>query len=87
MKAVIGLGNPGKRYQNTRHNVGFDVMDRYLGKITWQLKNDALIYEKKYNDEKILFIKPQLYMNLSGNVIKTILDYYKINNENINFHY
>ncbi len=79
MKIIIGLGNPEKKYQNTRHNVGFDVLDRYLGSISWQLNNDALVYETKIDNIKTIFIKPQLYMNLSGVVVKKFLKYYKIN--------
>lgn len=83
MKAVIGLGNPGKKYNGTRHNIGFDVIDRYLGFVKWNENNDSLIYEKIIDGNKIIFIKPLLYMNLSGKVVKRIVDFYKINIDDI----
>lgn len=82
MKVVVGLGNPGDKYDKTRHNVGFMVIDRIREK--YNLTNEkskfqALISEKNINDEKVLFVKPQTYMNLSGNSLIEIVNFYKLN--------
>lgn len=83
MKLIVGLGNPGKEYRNTRHNVGFMVVDQYLNKVTWKEKFEGLYCEKIINDEKIVFLKPQTFMNLSGISVKKAVDYYKLNIEDI----
>ena len=56
MKLVVGLGNPGKEYDKTRHNIGFMVLDDYLGNVKWSNKFNALYYESVINQEKVLFI-------------------------------
>ena len=83
MKTIIGLGNPGNKYQNTRHNVGFLAIDYLLQK--WNLVNqhaknnfDSQIWESLYEEEKILIIKPQTYMNDSGKGVKKFCDFYKL---------
>ena len=82
MKLIVGLGNPGKEYENTRHNVGFSFVDSYLSykKITvsWSNKFDGLFLQTNIDGEKVLFLKPQTYMNLSGNSVRKIVDYFKI---------
>ncbi len=78
MKLVVGLGNPGKEYENTRHNIGFMVLDSYLGKVKWSTKFNGLYYQTSINSEKYIFVKPQSYMNLSGGVVKKYMDYFKI---------
>lgn len=83
MKAIIGLGNPGKEYELTRHNVGFLVVDNYLNDVKWSSKMGAKIYNTVINGEKVVFIKPQSFMNLSGLPIKKIMDYYKIDAKDI----
>ena len=83
MKLVVGLGNPGKEYKNTRHNVGFMVIDNYLGKIAWKTKSDALFYSTEIDNEQVIFIKPNTYMNLSGIAVKKIAKFYKIKPEDI----
>lgn len=81
MYLIVGLGNPGKEYAGTRHNVGFDTID-YLAKknnVTInKMKFNAVYGEYKLNNEKIILFKPLTYMNLSGNAIKQIINYYKI---------
>lgn len=78
MKIIVGLGNPGKEYELTRHNVGFYVLDKYLGDVKWKnFKQNALIYENNVNNEKVIFVKPLTYMNNSGEAIRDILKYYK----------
>jgi len=83
MKLIVGLGNPGKEYQNTRHNVGFMVLDNYLGECDWKEKFKALYYEKRINNEKVIFIKPQTYMNLSGNAVLNFVNYYNMDVDDI----
>ena len=82
MKLIVGLGNPGKEYKNTRHNVGFDVVDEYLKKHNQNVnksKFEGMYSELIINGEKVIFLEPQKYMNLSGEVVKKYVDYFKIN--------
>ena len=81
MKLVVGLGNVGKDYDNTRHNVGFMALDNYLGNVSW--KKDKLAYTYKDSVSNTLFIKPTTFMNLSGESVRAVVDYYKIPIENI----
>ena len=86
MKLVVGLGNPGKEYVNTRHNVGFMFIDKlldYYNCETPKSKLGGLYSEKIINGEKIIFLKPQEYINLSGQVIRKYIDYFKINIDDI----
>lgn len=86
MKLVVGLGNPGKEYDNTRHNVGFDVIDNYLKIKNIDIKKDkfnGLYNETNINSEKVIFLKPQKYMNLSGEVVRKYIDFFKIKSEDI----
>jgi PTH1 family peptidyl-tRNA hydrolase len=84
MKLIIGLGNPTKQYENTRHNVGFMILDRikeiaHFSEFQKNEKFNALISEgKNAEDEKVLLVKPYAFMNLSGSVTKKIADFYKI---------
>lgn len=82
MKLIVGLGNPGKEYDNTRHNVGFMVVDSYVNSkfssVEWKKKFNGLYYETVNNGEKTIFLKPQSYMNLSGGVVSQFVNYYKI---------
>lgn len=83
MKLICGLGNPGKEYEHTRHNVGFMLIDSYLGNEKMSEKFNGLFIQKIIDGEKVLFLKPQSYMNLSGNVVRPFVDYYKIDTEDI----
>lgn len=76
MKVIVGLGNPGEQYKNTRHNVGWLTLDYLLGDIKWQesKKFQALIHE----EGEYLFVKPLTFMNNSGISVQKILDYYKL---------
>lgn len=81
MKLIVGLGNPGKEYQNTRHNVGFNVINKYLENNNLTLdknKFNGLFTKTKIKNEEVVFLEPQKYMNLSGEVVKAIMDFYKI---------
>jgi peptidyl-tRNA hydrolase, PTH1 family len=83
---IAGLGNPGAKYTNTWHNAGFSVID-ILAKMTDigvnKLKFKALIGEGRYKGKRIILVKPQTYMNLSGESLRDILDWYKIPLENL----
>ena len=81
MRLVVGLGNPGKEYEKTRHNMGFMALDRIAEKYDFSFTKEKFggIYaEKTINNEKIILLKPQKYINLSGEVIKKFVDFYKI---------
>ncbi len=86
MFVIVGLGNPGKQYEHTRHNVGFDVIDilakKYGASVT-KMKHKALIGECRVGSEKVLLVKPQTYMNLSGETLIDIYQYYKVELEDI----
>ena len=73
MKIIIGLGNPGKEYENTRHNIGFMFIEDYLEKNNikpaWKKKFNGLYFQTNINDETVMFVKPQSFMNLSGGVV------------------
>ena len=84
MFIIAGLGNPDEKYQGTRHNVGFDVVDRLAEKyqIAVDTKNHrALIGKGVFEGQKVLLAKPQTYMNLSGESIRSLVEYYKIDPE------
>ena len=86
MKLIVGLGNPGREYDNTRHNVGFDIIDKYTSKnniVINKNKFDGLYIDTIINGEKVIFLKPQKYMNLSGEVVKKYIDYFKIDIKDI----
>lgn len=81
MKLIVGLGNPGKEYINTRHNAGFMFVDKLLEFYNcnnMKSKFGGLYSETTINNEKVIFLKPQEYINLSGIVIKKYVDYFKI---------
>lgn len=86
MYVIVGLGNPGKQYENTRHNVGFNVIDilaKEYGISVTKIKHKALIGEGRVGAEKVLLVKPQTYMNLSGETLIDIYNYYNVEMENI----
>ena len=81
MKVVIGLGNPGKKYEKTRHNIGFIAVDNLRKKMNIsdeREKFQALVSEKNIDGEKVIFLKPQTFMNLSGNSVIEIVNFYKL---------
>ena len=81
MKLIVGLGNKGYEYKRTRHNAGFMAIDECLKKYGLELnksKFDGLYCEALINGEKVLFLEPQKYMNLSGDVIIKYINYFKI---------
>lgn len=109
MKLIVGLGNPGKEYENTRHNIGFMVLDDYIASATWKKSSTNQInrntikdiinnydnmvnWQKKFkglytcitiSNEKVYFLKPATYMNLSGESVREIVNFFKINPKDI----
>ena len=86
MYIIAGLGNPGKKYENTRHNMGFTAIDLLAEKFgikVNKLRFKALTGEGRIAGQKVLLIKPQTYMNLSGESVRMALDYYKEPPENL----
>lgn len=81
MYVILGIGNPGKKYDGTRHNIGFITLDylesKYGIKIN-KIKHKALIGEGNIAGEKVLLVKPQTYVNLSGESLREICAYYKV---------
>lgn len=82
MKLIVGLGNPGLRYRKTRHNIGFMFLDKIAkdNKLAFSLnkslKSDIAVLT--YNSEKVFFIKPQTFMNLSCDAVLSVMNFYKI---------
>lgn len=86
MKLIVGLGNPGKEYEKTRHNAGFRFIDNYAEKKGLSFNKEkfkGLYAELNHNGEKVILLKPQKYMNLSGEVINDFMNFFKINPEDI----
>lgn len=86
MYVIAGLGNPGKKYENTRHNMGFITIDRLAEKHNIKidkLKFKALVGEGRITGQKVLLVKPQTYMNLSGESIREVMQFYKLEPEEL----
>ena len=83
---LIGLGNPGREYANTRHNFGFMAIDRLAVRLNargMKVQSKAIVMDSKYEDHKLILAKPQTYMNLSGQSVQGLAHFYKIPNENL----
>lgn len=81
MKVFVGLGNPTAEYANTKHNVGFMLADRLAAEIGvdgWRSEFEALVAESFVDGEKLLIVKPQTYMNLSGNAVGAVMNFYRV---------
>lgn len=86
MKVIVGLGNPGKKYEDTRHNVGFMVIDKLSEKLGIPLDKQKFngIYGMGFvGTEKVVLCKPLTYMNLSGECVRPLLDFYDLTVENL----
>ncbi len=86
MWIIAGLGNPGKEYQKTRHNIGFLVLDQLATQLTVKItdhKFEALLGKGSYSHHKVILVKPQTYMNRSGEAVVPLLHYYKIQPEKL----
>lgn len=82
MIIIIGLGNPGKKYEYTRHNIGFRVVDEFrkrnnLSGFKPSKKFNSLISEDAFDSKKVIIAKPQTFMNESGKAVKTLINFYK----------
>jgi peptidyl-tRNA hydrolase, PTH1 family len=83
---LIGLGNPGREYNNTRHNFGFMLIDRLCVRLNargMKLQSNAIVISTTHDDRKLILAKPQTYMNLSGQSVQGLLHFYKIPIENL----
>ena len=83
MKMIVGLGNPGKEYENTRHNIGFMFINYFPGNNLWTKKFNGMFSKQVINGENVLFVKPLTYMNLSGNSVLQFANYFKIKTDDI----
>ena len=86
MKLIVGLGNPGNEYENTRHNMGFILLDFFAEKHNIKInkeKFNGLYAQTTINGEKVILLKPLSFMNLSGEVVEKYVNFYKINIDDI----
>lgn len=86
MYVIAGLGNPGRKYEKTRHNMGFLVLDEFAdrhGIKVSKIKHKALVGEGRVGGEKVLLVKPQTYMNLSGKSLREVMSYYDVPIKNL----
>jgi peptidyl-tRNA hydrolase, PTH1 family len=83
---IVGLGNPGREYRDTRHNIGFMLIDKLverLGARSMRVQSKAIITTAQYEGRKIILAKPQTFMNLSGQAVQGLSRFYKIPQENL----
>ncbi|MBR3510741.1 MAG: aminoacyl-tRNA hydrolase [Alphaproteobacteria bacterium] len=80
---IVGLGNPGKEYELTRHNVGFMAIDNFASDGVWKKEKNALTLHDEQNGQKIIYVKPQTFMNNSGDAVAQLMAFYKIPLENL----
>lgn len=81
MYIIVGLGNPGKEYNNTRHNIGFEAIDKLAEAnsiAVMEKKHKAMIGKGYIEGQRVILAKPQTFMNLSGESVRELIDYYKI---------
>lgn len=86
MYIIVGLGNPGKEYENTRHNAGFITLDKLANKYNIDIskeKHKALIGSGVISGEKVILVKPQTFMNLSGEAVFEVMNFYKEDIKNL----
>lgn len=86
MYVIVGIGNPGRKYESTRHNIGFITID-YMSALfdikVNKIKHKALVGEGKIEGERVMLVKPQTFVNLSGECVRDITEYYKVPPENV----
>lgn len=86
IKLVIGLGNPGKKYVNTRHNIGFKVLDNIAKRLEimkWKERDGGMYFDTYIDMSRVIFLKPQRYINLSGDVMIEFMKFFDIKTEDI----
>ncbi|EQC43271.1 aminoacyl-tRNA hydrolase [Bacteriovorax sp. Seq25_V] len=84
-KLIVGLGNPGSEYSHTRHNIGWDVFEKlkFYDELIWKEKNKGIYAQYDFDGERIYFLKPQTYMNLSGECVIPFANFFKIDKSDI----
>jgi peptidyl-tRNA hydrolase, PTH1 family len=83
---LVGLGNPGREYRDNRHNFGFMLIDRLIVRLNargMKLQSQAIVTDAVYNEHKLIFAKPQTYMNLSGQSAQGLIHFYKLELSNV----
>lgn len=86
MYLIVGLGNPGRRYEKTKHNVGFDAIDslaQYFDVKVEKSRFKGVYAEARYKENKLILLKPETYMNASGDCVSQFVSYYNIDIENV----
>ncbi|RUM57107.1 MAG: aminoacyl-tRNA hydrolase [Nautilia sp.] len=83
MTLIVGLGNIGNEYENTRHNIGFIAIDKILSSLDYTSINKATFKGELFKSGDYIFLKPSTYMNLSGESVSAVKNFYKIENDNI----
>ena len=86
MKLIVGLGNPGPRYDKTRHNIGFEILNAFADRHffpTAKSRFDGLVTDQSVIGEKVVLLAPQTYMNTSGKSVRQCVDFYKINHDDV----
>ncbi|MBP5342559.1 aminoacyl-tRNA hydrolase [bacterium] len=83
MKLIVGLGNPGLKYKNTRHNVGFMVLNAFAEQNNYKFKNKREFKGEIYIDKNFILLKPDTFMNLSGDSVRKVVNFYKIDPSDI----
>lgn len=85
MKIIVALGNPGNQYKNTRHNIGWLLLDKlnFSNRLVWKNKFKAEVAEYSFDGDKIIFLKPQTFMNLSGESLSPCMKFYKVSVDDI----
>ena len=83
MKIIVGLGNPGSKYSRTRHNLGFMLIESLALENSFQNKHKSQVQKIEWEKEKLLLVKPQTFMNLSGQAVKEIINFYKVPLQNL----
>lgn len=86
VKMIVGLGNPGEKYHETKHNIGFMVLDKWAKQenVTFNKSKHQGIYTEFFvGSEKVILVKPQTFINLSGQCVKPLMDYFKIDSNNV----
>lgn len=86
MKLIVGLGNPGPRYNKTRHNIGFDILNAFADRHFFPAAKsqfESLVTDSQVNGEKVVLLAPQTYMNASGRSVRQCVDFYKVEHDDV----
>lgn len=83
MKLVVGLGNPGRKYKDTKHNIGFMCLDLYAEQNNLKFKKENKFNGESLKEGNLILLKPHTFMNLSGQSIRSVMDYYDVDTEDV----